>query len=46
MGRDDSEFVLPGKSLAYTRVDFTNESGDLVAYGSEFLCLSQCTYRP
>ncbi|KAF8547293.1 thioesterase thiol ester dehydrase-isomerase [Imleria badia] len=23
-----------GKNLAYTRVDFTNESGDLVAYGT------------
>lgn len=29
-------FNLPfrvGKQLAYTRVDFTNEAGDLVAYG-------------
>lgn len=27
--------MFSGKNLAYTRVDFTNESGDLVAYGSE-----------
>ena len=31
-------FPLPftGKSLAYTRVDFTNPAGQLVAYGSEY----------
>ena len=27
-------FAFPGKSLAYTRVDFTNPTGQLVAYGS------------
>jgi hypothetical protein len=27
------ELTKPGKSLAYTRVDFTNPAGDLVAYG-------------
>ncbi|KAG6379406.1 hypothetical protein JVT61DRAFT_11874 [Boletus reticuloceps] len=26
--------MSPGKNLAYTRVDFINESGDLVAYGT------------
>jgi acyl-coenzyme A thioesterase 13 len=28
--------VFLGKSLAYTRIDFTNPAGQLVAYGSEF----------
>ena len=25
-----------GRQLAYTRVDFTNDAGELVAYGREF----------
>jgi acyl-coenzyme A thioesterase 13 len=29
-------FFFSGKSLAYTRVDFTNPAGQLVAYGSGF----------
>jgi len=28
-------FFFSGKSLAYTRVDFTNPAGQVVAYGSE-----------
>jgi hypothetical protein len=31
-----------GKSLAYTRVDFTNPAGQLVAYGSEFSPFVSC----
>jgi hypothetical protein len=31
-----------GKSLAYTRVDFTNPQGQLVAYGSEFYPFVSC----
>lgn len=27
---------LIGKSLAYTRIDFTNPAGELVAYGCKF----------
>ena len=38
-----NSYFFPGKSLAYTRVDFTNPAGQLVAYGSEFsLSLSRC----
>lgn len=29
--------MILGKSLAYTRVDFFNPTGELVAYGSEYL---------
>jgi acyl-coenzyme A thioesterase 13 len=31
----DCDCSTPGKSLAYTRVDFTDPAGQLVAYGSE-----------
>ena len=31
-----NSYFFSGKSLAYTRVDFTNPAGQLVAYGSEF----------
>jgi acyl-coenzyme A thioesterase 13 len=34
--------VFSGKSLAYTRVDFTNPAGQLVAYGSEFSPFVSC----
>jgi acyl-coenzyme A thioesterase 13 len=37
-------FVLfAGKSLAYTRIDFTNPAGQLVAYGSESSLASSVT---
>ena len=30
-----STILSTGKTLAFTRVDFTNSSGELVAYGRE-----------
>jgi len=43
-------FRFSGKSLAYTRIDFTNPAGQLVAYGSEFspfvsLCVTSLTLQ-
>ncbi|KAH7885012.1 thioesterase thiol ester dehydrase-isomerase [Phlebopus sp. FC_14] len=35
-----------GKSLAYTRVDFTNESGELVAYGTHTKYVGKSSSHP